>query len=114
MYFFFIGLQIPVSRQISKELLNEEFTDTIISWQVVNGVYCLYYKDKYLISEALNPENATELSLTEGETQHLINTLKRVHSDVLYNHYPDDFKLHKLEYKQLAVKTKLKINLRKK
>lgn len=99
---YFIGIVIS-DPSVNEELLYEEFQNSIVSWRNTKNGFCIYYKDKLVEAKddgTLTPDQLIQLSLTENQLQHLINTLKRVRSDILYNSYPDD-----LDIKKITIKT---------
>lgn len=88
----FIGVAIPAKEDID-ELLNTEFTDSVIHWVKHNSMYCLFYKERSIFTDTqtLKIDDNQRIALSESQIQHLIGTLKRVRSDKLYSMYPDDF-----------------------
>jgi hypothetical protein len=77
-----IKLMINNNKQIEK-ILNKEFANTKIMWELYNNNYYIYLKDKKNIKE-----------LEKHEKLYLKNSLKRVKSDFLYNLYPAKLEVH--------------------
>jgi hypothetical protein len=70
------------NKQIEK-ILNKEFANTKIMWELYNNNYYIYLKDKKNVKE-----------LEKHEKLYLKNSLKRVKSDFLYNLYPAKLEVH--------------------
>jgi|688.fasta_scaffold05376_9 hypothetical protein len=77
-----IKLMINNNKQIEK-ILNKEFANTKIMWELYNNNYYIYLKDKKNVKE-----------LEKHEKLYLKNSLKRVKSDFLYNLYPAKLEVH--------------------
>lgn len=102
--FFFIGITTNFA---DERVLNREFEGTPVSYRKINGKNCLYYKDRILEANQINFRNACKVQLQEFEMQQLVNTLKKVRSEELYDSYPDNFGLQRIGLlKKITVKKK--------
>ncbi len=87
----FIG--ITISKSIDHSLL-EEFNDGCVSWKLANDSrICLFYKNKCSL-------DLEKVKLKDYEFLRLINTLKKVESEKLYDSYDDNMGYHHIKQKK--------------
>ena len=96
----FIG--VAIKQEFPEEVLESEFTGTIVEWKRYGGKWCIYYANRWNIGASADQ---AKISLTEHEMQHFIGVLKRVRNESLYQSYPDDLGLKHVETEALSTPT---------